>query len=458
MADLQARVGSSGVWALNAPSIYPVRGGVPNQRYLFTQDGRPWLMQGDSPHVVPAKLTLAQMDTYFAALQTAGFNAFWVDIFGDTYFFNGRSDWGLEDGTDPFTGTLGGGQYDFTTPNEIFFVRIDAMVSNAATYGLCLFFNCFDPAGVLSHWTANGTARVQSLGTFLGARYTNSPNLVWFFGNDFQTWTTQADSDLLLAFIQAVRIADGGRHLLTTQMEYPESGSLDNATTRPATDIGGTYAYYPIYAYVRAQYESAEKTAPIYLQETWYPNHTFQANGTTLPPSTLVLRKQAYWGTLAGALAGYLFGNDLTDGFNTGWETAFTVGYATFASDLGYWRTFFTSVAWHTLVPDWGATLVTAGRGTYAATGSADTNNYVTVAADGTSGLSLLVAYCPASTTLTVDLSKMRASTTARWYDPTNGTYSTIGGSPFTNSGTQNAATPGTNSAGASDWVLRLDA
>jgi hypothetical protein len=79
-------------------------------------------------------------------------------------------------------------------------------------------------------------------------------------------------------------------------------------------------------------------------------------------------------------------------------------------------------------------------------------------APDGT----LLVAYVPDahSGALTVVLSAMSGSTRARWYDPSTGTYlpdSSGTGYVLANSGTHAFTTPGTNGAGANDWVLLLD-
>jgi hypothetical protein len=47
---------------------------------------------------------------------------------------------------------------------------------------------------------------------------------------------------------------------------------------------------------------------------------------------------------------------------------------------------------------------------------------------------------------------------TARWFDPTNGKYSTIKGSPYVNRGKQKFTPPQDNSAGDSDFVLVLEA
>jgi hypothetical protein len=429
----------------------------PTKRFLLNGNNQPILVVGDSPHVVLQQLNSNDQTTYFGNLQTKGYNACWVDIFGDTYFFNGRSDWGLLDGTDPFTTTLDGANYDFTAPSSTFFAAVDAMLTRAAAAGIIVFLNCFDPAGVMATWTANGTTRVQSLGTFLGTRYKNTPNIVWFMGNDFQTWSSvPADTTLCKSFLDALLAADPN-HLLMTQMDYPSSGSLYNTTLAPVTSLTGAYCYYPCYSQVRGEYESATKTVPTLLQETWYTVHTFQGNGTTLPPSDLVLRHQAWWSTLAGAKGGYLSGNGLTDGFNTGWQTAFT---ATWADQLMIWATFIKSIPWTTLTYfDWSFAIGTAGRGTYVPVNTndnVDNSDYVTLASDGSSGCSLVVAYCPKATTLTIDMTKLRGTVTARWFDPTNGTYTSIGS--FANTGTHNFVTIGNNNAGSVDWILRLDA
>jgi hypothetical protein len=51
----------------------------------------------------------------------------------------------------------------------------------------------------------------------------------------------------------------------------------------------------------------------------------------------------------------------------------------------------------------------------------------------------------------------MRGLTNASWFDPTNNTLSTIAGSPFGNTGTQDFTTPGNNGDGDPDWVLVLE-
>ena len=168
------------------------------------------------------------------------------------------------------------------------------------------------------------------------------------------------------------------------------------------------------------------------------------------------LRRQEYWSLLSGA-TGHLYGNHSTWQFLCpqrdasgdcvgGWKDQLdTPG----AQQIAYVNALFGSRRWYDLVPDQAHGLVTDGLGTYG------TLDYVTAARtpDGTLGL----AYLPSSRTVTVDLSELRGPVTARWYDPTAGTYAPIDGSPFANTGSQQFTPPGDNAAGEDDWVLVLE-
>jgi hypothetical protein len=98
--------------------------------------------------------------------------------------------------------------------------------------------------------------------------------------------------------------------------------------------------------------------------------------------------------------------------------------------------------------------VLTAGYGTFATNGPINANDYATAAytPDGR----LVMAYMPTLRTVTVDMSQLTGSVTARWYDPSSGSYVQIPGSPFTNSGTLTFMPPGNNIGGGSDWVLVL--
>lgn len=130
------------------------------------------------------------------------------------------------------------------------------------------------------------------------------------------------------------------------------------------------------------------------------------------------------------------------------WQAALTIPGAKYQQYIGdLFRKRLNT--WATMVPDEGRNTLIGGNGT------SGSNDYALAsrAADG----SLVIAYTPSSRTLKVDMTKLSGSTTARWYDPTAGTYRTITGSPFPNTGSRDFATPGNNAANEGDWFLVLE-
>ena len=77
------------------------------------------------------------------------------------------------------------------------------------------------------------------------------------------------------------------------------------------------------------------------------------------------------------------------------------------------------------------------------------------MAADG----SFAIVYVNTVRALTVNLAALAGiQVEARWYDPTDGSFTPVTGSPFAATGSQSVTPAGTNSRGKTDWVLVLDA
>ena len=169
-----------------------------------------------------------------------------------------------------------------------------------------------------------------------------------------------------------------------------------------------------------------------------------------------MLRRQEYWSILGGA-AGQLYGNGYTWPFKPGWKDKLdTPG----AVQMAHVQALFVPRAWHQLVPYQKHAVVIAGYGTFDAfttQGNAYgmTSDYVT--AGRTPDGNLVMAYLPSLRTVTVDMTQLRTPATARWYDPSRGTYTTVEGSPLANKGKHKFTPPGKNGDGDGDWVLVLE-
>ena len=117
-------------------------------------------------------------------------------------------------------------------------------------------------------------------------------------------------------------------------------------------------------------------------------------------------------------------------------------------AEVGYWASLFKGLPWSTLAPDTTNRFLTGGSS------SGKTRAFAGLASNGSLG----VIYAPVNGPIRINMAKMRAPATARWYDPTTGRFTTIGGSPFPNSGIQSFPSPGKHSDGTDDWVLVLTA
>jgi hypothetical protein len=406
-----------------------------NHRFLLDQNGSPYLIVGDSPHALLGNVSQSDTDKYFADRQAHHVNAAWVDLLCTTY--TGCSSVNTYDGVAPFTTP-----YDLSTPNPAYFQRVDAMLNLAAKHGITVFLDPAETGGWLGTLTANGTAKDRAYGQFLGSRYKSFPNIVWISGNDFQTWSTPSDDAAVLAVAQGIRAA-GDTHLQTVELNYFVSLSSDDANWSTVSDLEAAYTYYPTYNEVLRGYY-ATPTKPTFMVEAHYDGESVGPGGFGTP---IVLRRQEYWTMTSGA-AGQLYGTAYW-GFASGWQSGIdTVG----ANELTIMEDFFASQPWSDLIPDQGHALITAGYGTYDSLGATATNDYVTGAITPTGNTAVI--YLPSTRTITVNMSKLSGTITAKWFDPTTGQYIIIG--TFPNTGSHQFRPSDDHGDGTSDWVLLL--
>jgi len=299
--------------------------------------------------------------------------------------------------------------------------------------------------GFFQEMLRNGPQKIRDYGRYVGHRFRSHSNVIWIVGGDFtpppeQRWTV----DELAAGLKE----EDPVHLMTVHYG-PNTSAAVIYGDRSWLQLNSVYDYRED-LYVPCLEEDARlPRRPYFLLETAYEGEH--------KASAARIRRQAYWPLLCGAF-GVLYGNSPVWHFGSrgvydrggDWVAALN---SRGALDMARLVAAFRDFSWWQLRPDREQRLVTAGRGTF---GKLD---YVTGARaeDGTLGL----AYVPSTGSdrreLTVDLRLFRGRVTARWFNPTDGRYTTVAGSPFENTQPQRLTTPGDNGTGENDWLLVLD-
>jgi Protein of unknown function (DUF4038)/Putative collagen-binding domain of a collagenase len=447
--------------------VYPLKVSS-NNRYLIDQNNTPFLVIGDAPQNLITNLSQAAAEKYMANRERYGINTLWINLL--CIYSDGNScnkDASTFDGFAPFT-NVG----DLSAPNPAYFQRAEELISLAAAHNMVVLLDPIETISWLGVLRANGIDKAFAFGQWLGNRYKNLPNIIWMHGNDFQSWQNSDDNALVQAVARGIRSSDK-KHLHTVELNFMTSGSLDDPSWAPLIDLNAAYTYFPTYARILTEYNRSNYK-PVFLVEA---NYEFEHNHCTDGGSTQNLRRQGYWAMLSGA-AGQVYGSAYTWRLESGWEMKLN---SPGAIQLRYLKDLFASRNWNDLIPDQTHSFVTSGYDSLSgyigkfvdyvggdcsnrifasiksrtSFGSITTNTYVTAARtpDG----SLAIAYLPSGRTITVNMSKFAGLMKARWYDPTNGRYLGVEGSPFANAGSKQFMPPEINSAGDRDWILVLD-
>ncbi len=436
-----------------------------NHRYLVDQNGKPFLIVGDSPQGLMGRLTEKQIDQYFADRQAHGFNtAGWIDVACAGHDYPDNKTGGTIEGILPFNGYLAGGDdylhYDLSKPNEAYFARLDYVAASAAKHGILVFIDPMETIGWLPTLRNNGLDAAFAYGQYLGRRYKKYPNVAWLSGNDFNRWRVPSDDDLVLAVAKGIQ-SESPNQLQTVELNYNASSSLDDRKWASIISLNGTYIYGATYIQMLHSYNQTP-VMPAYLVEAHYDLE--QVGNPTDYGTPNVLRRQEYWTVLSGGV-GQFYGNRYTWTFSPGWDSYIdTLG----VTQIKIWKEFFSSLPWQDLVPDQQHKVIAEGQGTFGDTevqfdghdlgtslkGRVSESDFATVSE--TSDRSLVIIYMPTARTITVSMESLSGPAEAKWFDPSDGTYQKVQGGVFRNAGEQKFTPPGNNHDGDSDWVLLL--
>jgi hypothetical protein len=450
--------------------VYPLKASG-NNRFLVDQNNTPFLMVGDSPQHLISNLSQKEAAAFMANRQGHGINTLWINLLCIFAHASCNREAKTFDGIVPFLVPD-----DIATPNPAYFQRVDDVLRIAADHGMVVLLDPIETSSWLDILRKNGEFKSFEYGQYLGNHYKDFPNIIWMHGNDFQSWRNAADDALVQAVARGIRSVDAN-HIHTVELNYLTSGSLQDKSWAPLIELNAAYTYFPTYAQVLTEY-NRRNFKPVFMVEA---NYEFERLPGTDGGSTQNLRRQEYWAMLSGA-AGQLYGSAHTWQLQKGWEANLDTSGVI---QLSYMKNLFASGKWHDLVPDQTHTVVTSGYdrfscivGKFVAHVGKDQNSLVArtlhrilkflgirsittntcATAARTSDGSLVMVYMPTIRAITVDMSKLTGTTTARWYDPTSGKYEDVKGSPFANEGSRQFIPSGANKSGEGDWVLVLEA
>lgn len=444
-------------------AAFPLRVAEDN-RHLVDATGRPFVLRGRAAWSVLTQ-PVASYRAFLDDTKAKGFNA--VEVLGIVADPGSKDVPFAGDKTLPFGRQLGGGPWqgamdhkaiereapDLTTPNEAYWAFVEAFVDACRERGIVvLFFPAYvgykgGDKGWMREMVANGPTRVEAYGEWIARRFQGKSNLVWMLGGDYGRFRP-AETEVERALIRGLkRVAPQASTLYSALWDTNTIGT-DQPDFGGELNLNGVYSWSGETASLARRAYRHVPVMPAYLVEEPYDEEGPDGNAYN-PHATQPVRRFVYWAWLE-SLAGYVVGNGYVWTFNAGWERHLD---SPGTRDMQLLNGFVASIPWWRLVPDGQGShrpLVTAGGGTI------DTDSHVAAAATRDGDLAVVYLGPCHGGAISIDMSRLSGTVTARWFDPSNGNYLPAG--THANAGVRSFKPPGRNRSGARDWVLRLDA
>lgn len=469
-------------------------------RYLVRPDGTPYLLCADTTWAIEVNIPLSSISAYISTLVSQGFNAISLETIEHHYTtikppkerggllpftqrMDGTSYTGSPNGTTGAAGTqgqFGSDNYsninnqapDCTFVNNAYWLAVEQILDAALASNIAVLvwpgylgFHANDEGWLneMVVWDAvtgaggftglsfanAAKSKMWNYGAWLADRWKRYPHIVWVMGGDYGSGSQTLDTQQMSAvnnLMAGLKSVAGQQSLLFTAHWDRPALSTDTVLAAGSFDMNGCYADEAVAELARRGYATSPAKPTIGL-EYFYEDDLF---GGSAP-----FRKYVYWQFLGG-IAGGFYGHEQLWRFDDGtpgtdWTTLLaTTARLDAVRQFALWR----SLPWHRLKPSGlggMAALITAGGGT----ASPQSTDYVAAAA--ASEGDLLLAYVPPAHTgsITVAMTVMAGTCRARWFDPTNSSFTATG--MIANTGTHAFTPPANNNAGDTDFLLVLD-
>jgi len=334
--------------------------------------------------------------------------------------------------------------------NEPYWSHIDYIIEKAGREELYVFLTPMWGAQFDTHFSVGNPQLANDFGNILGRRYRRYNHIIWITMGEYDkiAWEREQgdrpqpnkrEIALINAMANGLHNGHGGRHLQTI---HP--GSLGNSALHfhdaswldfNMIQAGGPNPNRGIFTKMEGNYNRSN-TKPTMLSEAGYEN--CRGDGAN------EMRLQAYWGIFGGGILGNTYGHCKVWGFESGWRSSLNDAGT---NDMPHVSKVMNELPMAKMVPDLSQSLISSG------VGSLKNESYV--ASMHSTDLSYAMFYSTRGNTFTVRMSNLTGgSKRARWFDPRDGSFRTIGKYP--NTGTRSFDPPGSVSSG-NDWILVID-
>lgn len=161
-----------------------------NHRYLQHENGTPFFWLGDTGWLLPERLNRDEAEFYLNECSKNGYNVVQVQTINDVPAYNIYGQSSMPEGFD-FKNINKKGLYGYWD-------HMDYIIKMAEKKGIYIGMVCI--WGGLVNAGQMDVKQAQAYGKFLGERYKNSPNIIWFIGGDIrgdiktEVWETLASS------------------------------------------------------------------------------------------------------------------------------------------------------------------------------------------------------------------------------------------------------------------------
>ena len=203
-----------------------------NKKYLTDQRGLPFLMNADTGWLLLQKLSTDDIKIYFSKRKSQTFNTVLIQLLpplptGQNFY-----------GQPPFSIPN-----DFSTPNEVYFNHVAAVLAEAQKFDILVAINPVWLGDISGGWAnvqvQNGDSVCNAYGQFLGERFKKFDNVLWIMGGD-----SDAPHDQNVIRVMANGIKSSADHQLITYLGARFNPNNDVIKQVPWLDFRTTQAQF----------------------------------------------------------------------------------------------------------------------------------------------------------------------------------------------------------------------